>query len=103
MEIRNEMSGMEIAQIANDASDCIETQSNRSHEPKEIHMSSTTIVKDPVCGMDIDTSTAADHPTTQDRPILLWLQMQREVRYNPVQYVGQVYSGPPKTGHGCCG
>jgi len=32
-------------------------------------MSSTTVVKDPVCGMDIDTSTAADTPTTQDRPI----------------------------------
>ena len=36
------------AQFAKVVTGSIETQSNRSHKPKEIPMSSTTVVKDPV-------------------------------------------------------
>jgi YHS domain-containing protein len=49
-------------------------------------MSSTTVVKDPVCGMEIETAAAAGH----------------------TEHAGQTYylsksTAAPKTGQGCCG
>ena len=43
-------------------------------------MSSTTAVKDPVCGMDVDTATAVGHTEQRVDVLLLQPHVQREVR-----------------------
>ena len=65
-------------------------------------MSSTTVVKDPVCGMDIETSTAAAH-TEHAGQTYFFCSSRCKDKFdkNPVQYQNN-HPGKPNCGHGCC-
>jgi Cu+-exporting ATPase len=88
------------------AESCIshsEAQSAQIHKPKEIPMSSTTVVKDPVCGMDVDTSTAAGHTDHAGQTYhFCGSKCKEKFDHSPAQYMGKS-TAAPKTGHGCCG
>jgi Cu+-exporting ATPase len=65
-------------------------------------MSSTTVVKDPVCGMDVDTTTAAGHTEHEGQTYHFCGTMCKEkFDRNPAQYLAKS-AGKPKSGHGCC-
>ena len=66
-------------------------------------MSSTTIVKDPVCGMDIDTSTAAGHTDHAGQTYYFCgSKCKEKFDHKPTQYLGKS-TAAPKSSHGCCG
>jgi Cu+-exporting ATPase len=66
-------------------------------------MSSTTVVKDPVCGMDIDTSTAAGHTDHAGQTYYFCgSKCKEKFDHNSAQYGGKS-TAAPKTGNGCCG
>jgi Cu+-exporting ATPase len=66
-------------------------------------MSSTTVVKDPVCGMDVETASAAGH-TEHDGQTYYFCgsNCKEKFDHNPAQYLGKS-AAKSKCGHGCCG
>ena len=66
-------------------------------------MPSKTVVKDPVCAMDVETDTAAGRTDYSGQTYYFCSsQCKEKFDLNPQQYVGK--SGDrPKSGHGCCG
>jgi Cu+-exporting ATPase len=72
---------------------------------EEIMMKSTTTtaVKDPVCGMDIETATAASRTEYKGQTYhFCGSKCKERFDSKPEQFVGQS-AGTPKSGHGCCG
>ena len=68
----------------------------------ETTMNSTTAVKDPVCGMDINADTAAGQSEHKGTTYYFCgAKCEQKFAANPEQYVGK--SGTPKAGGGCCG
>ena len=66
-------------------------------------MSSTTVVKDPVCGMDIDISTAAGHTDHAGQTYYFCgSKCKEKFDHDPVQYLRKS-AERTKSGHGCCG
>ncbi len=66
-------------------------------------MTSATVVKDPVCGMDVETVTAAGHSEFKGETYYFCGSRCKEsFDRNPEQYLGKS-AGAPKSGHGCCG
>ncbi len=65
-------------------------------------MQSATVVKDPVCGMDIDKASAAGH-TEHDGQTYHFCNIGCKEKFDrePAQYLGKPASDP-KSGHGCC-
>ena len=59
-------------------------------------MSSITVVKDPVCGMDVDTDHAGQ------TYYFCGSKCKEKFDHNPAQYLGKP-AEKPKTGSGCCG
>jgi len=65
-------------------------------------MKSTTAVKDPVCGMDIETDSAAGRTEHKGQTYYFCGSKCKEsFDLNPEQYVGQS-AATPKNGQGCC-
>ncbi len=69
----------------------------------EIVMKSATVVKDPVCGMDVETASAAGHTDYKGETYYFCGSRCKE-RFdsNPEQYLGKS-AGSPKSAHDCCG
>jgi Cu+-exporting ATPase len=66
-------------------------------------MTSTTVVKDPVCGMDIETATAAEQTEYKGQTFYFCgSKCKEKFDLKPDQYLGQP-AGTPKAGSGCCG
>ena len=66
-------------------------------------MKSTTAVIDPVCGMDIETATAAGRTEHDGRTYYFCGSTCKEkFDLHPEQYVGKS-AGTLKSGSGCCG
>lgn len=63
-------------------------------------MSSTTVVKDPVCGMDVETANAAGHDG--ETYYFCGSACKEKFDKNPSQYLDKQV-GTAKSGHGCCG
>jgi Cu+-exporting ATPase len=66
-------------------------------------MKSTTAVKDPVCGMDVATATAAGR--TEYKGLDYYFcgsKCKEQFVLNPEKYLGKS-AAAPKSGHGCCG
>jgi len=77
--------------------------SQKSTNEREIKMTSTTVVKDPVCGMDIETATAAGQTEYKGQTYYFCGAKCKETfDLTPDQYLGQT-AGTPKSGPGCCG
>jgi YHS domain-containing protein len=69
----------------------------------EIAMTSTTVVKDPVCGMDIESATAAGHTDHDGRTYYFCgSKCKEKFDHNPVAYLGKS-AEKPKSDQGCCG
>jgi Cu+-exporting ATPase len=69
---------------------------------EEITMNSTTAVKDPVCGMDIETATSAGRTEHKGQTYYFCgSNCKEKFDLNPEQYLGKS-AGTPKSGHGCC-
>jgi Cu+-exporting ATPase len=69
----------------------------------EMTMKSATAVKDPVCGMDIETATAAGRTEYKGQTYYFCSSKCKEkFALTPEQYLGKS-SGTPKSGGGCCG
>ena len=67
----------------------------------EQSMKTTAVVKDPVCGMDIDAATAAGHSEYKGQTHYFCATACKEKFASaPEQYVG-TSAGRPKSG-GCC-
>ncbi len=65
-------------------------------------MTSTTIVKDPVCGMDVDTATAAGQSEYQGQIYYFCGSSCKEkFDLDPTQYAGKPGEAP-KSDEGCC-
>ena len=65
-------------------------------------MSSTTVVKDPVCGMEIDVATAAGHTEHAGQTYSFCSPgCKDKFDKNPSQYLGRS-AEKSKSGHGCC-
>ena len=65
-------------------------------------MKSTTAVKDPVCGMDVDTATAAGRTEHNGQTYYFCgSKCKEKFGLNPEQYVGKSV-GTLKSGQGCC-
>ena len=72
------------------------------HNEGERVMKSTTAVKDPVCGMDIEIATAAGRTEHKGQTYYFCASKCKEqFDRNPEQYMGQS-AGTPKSGSGCC-
>ena len=66
-------------------------------------MKNTTAVKDRVCGMDIETATAAGRTELKGQTYYFCnSDCKEKFDSNPEQYLGKS-SVTPKSGHGCCG
>lgn len=66
-------------------------------------MNSTTAVKDPVCGMDIETASAAGQTEYKGQTYYFCnLQCKEKFDRKPEQYLSKP-AGTPKAGPGCCG
>ena len=66
-------------------------------------MSSITAVKDPVCGMEIETAKAAGHTEHAGQTYYFCdSKCKEKFDHNPPQYLGKS-AEKPKSGHGCCG
>jgi YHS domain-containing protein len=79
--------------------------SNPRRPKEEIMMKSTTIaaVKDPMCGMDVEASTASGRTEYKGQTYYFCgSKCKAKFDSNPEQYVSQP-AGMPKSGHGCCG
>lgn len=65
-------------------------------------MKSTTAMKDPVCGMDVDTATAAGRTVHNGQTYYFCgSKCKEKFDLNPEQYVGKSV-GTLKSGQGCC-
>ena len=65
-------------------------------------MNTTTAVKDPVCGMDVEAATAAGR--TQHKGQTYYFcssNCKAKFDINPEQYLGKS-AGTAKSDHGCC-
>ena len=68
----------------------------------EMIMKSTTAMKDPVCGMDVDTATAAGRTEHNGQTYYFCgSKCKEKFDLNPEQYVGKS-AGTLKSGQGCC-
>ena len=68
----------------------------------EMTMKNTTAVKDPVCGMDIETATASGRTEYNGQTYYFCgSKCKEKFDLNPEQYLGK--AATPKSGHGCCG
>ena len=66
-------------------------------------MTSTTAVKDPVCGMDIETATAAGKTEFKGETYYFCgSKCKEKFDLKPEQYTGKA-AGAPKSGDSCCG
>ena len=64
-------------------------------------MNTTTAVKDPVCGMDVDTAAAAGRTDYKGQTYYFCgANCKEKFDLNPGQYLGKS-AGTPKSGHGC--
>ena len=65
-------------------------------------MRNTTTVKDPVCGMDIETAAVAE-PTEHTGQTYYFCGSKCKDKFDrdPEQYIGKS-AGTPKSGPGCC-
>jgi YHS domain-containing protein len=69
----------------------------------EITMKNATAVRDHVCGMDIETSTAAGRTEYKGQTYYFCGSSCKEkFDLNPEQYLGKS-AATQKCGHGCCG
>jgi YHS domain-containing protein len=69
----------------------------------ETTMKSATAVKDHVCGMDIETATAAGRTEYKGQTYYFCgSNCKEKFDLNPDQYLGES-AGTPKSGHCCCG
>jgi len=69
----------------------------------EMTMKSATAVKDPVCGMDIETATATGRTEYNGQTYYFCgSKCKEKFALTPEQYLGKS-SGTPKSGGGCCG
>ena len=65
-------------------------------------MKNITAVKDPVCGMDVDTATAAGRSENQGQTYYFCSSKCKEkFDLKPEQYAGKS-AGKPKSDHSCC-
>jgi Cu+-exporting ATPase len=65
-------------------------------------MTSTTAVKDPVCGMDVDPATAAGRTDYKGHEYhFCGSKCKTKFDLNPDQYAGTA-PRTPKSRHGCC-
>jgi P-type Cu+ transporter len=65
-------------------------------------MSSTTVEKDPVYGIEIDTSTAAGHTNHAEKTYYFCgSKCKEKFNHSPAQYLGKS-AAAPKGSHGCC-
>ena len=65
-------------------------------------MKSTTAMKDPVCGMDVDTATAAGRTEHNGQTYYFCgSKCKEKFDLNPEQYVDKSV-GTLKSGQGCC-
>jgi Cu+-exporting ATPase len=65
-------------------------------------MNSTIAVKDPVCGMEIETAKAAGHTEYKGQTYYFCgSNCKEKFDLSPEQYLGKS-AGPPKSGPGCC-
>ncbi|MGB8988516.1 MAG: YHS domain-containing protein [Candidatus Sulfotelmatobacter sp.] len=65
-------------------------------------MNSTTPVKDPVCGMDVETSAAAGRTEHQGQTYYFCgSKCKGKFDLNQEQYLGKS-AGTPKSDQGCC-
>lgn len=68
----------------------------------EMIMKNTTVVKDPVCGMDVETVSAAGHTDHKGQTYYFCgSKCKEKFDLNPQQYLGKP-AGAPTAGHGCC-
>lgn len=66
-------------------------------------MKSTTAMKDPVCGMDVEAATAAARSDYNEQTYHFCCSKCKEkFDLNPDQYLG-TSAGTAKSGHCCCG
>jgi YHS domain-containing protein len=69
----------------------------------ETIMKDPTVVKDPVCGMDVKTAAAAGRTEHKGQTYYFCgSKCKEKFDASPEQYLGKS-AGAPKTGHGCCG
>jgi Cu+-exporting ATPase len=65
-------------------------------------MKNTTAVKDLVCGMDVESATAAGRTDYKGQTYYFCgSKCKEKFDSNPAQYLGKV-AATPKSGHGCC-
>jgi Cu+-exporting ATPase len=66
-------------------------------------MSSTTVVKDPVCRMEIEAADASGQTTTYAGQTYYFCGPKCKEKFDlsPAQYLGKS-AAEPKSGHGCC-
>ena len=65
-------------------------------------MKSTTAVKDPVCGMEIETAAAAGRTEYKGQTYYFCgSKCKEKFALSPEQYLGMP-AGTPKSGPGCC-
>jgi len=66
-------------------------------------MKNATIVKDLVCGMDVDLATAAGRTEYKGQTYYFCgSRCKEKFELTPEEFLGKS-AGTPKTGHGCCG
>jgi YHS domain-containing protein len=85
----------------------VEYSQEHSSKQEGIAMKNTvavkTAVKDPVCGMELETADAAGHTEHKGKTHYFCAPGCKEkFDANPEQYVGKS-STAAKSGHGCCG
>jgi Cu+-exporting ATPase len=69
-----------------------------------ITMKSATAVKDHVCGMDVETTTAAGKSEYKGQTYYFCGSGCKEkFDLKPEQYLSKSGAATPKSGHGCCG
>jgi Cu+-exporting ATPase len=69
----------------------------------DIVMKSPTVVKDLVCGMDVESTAAAGRTEYRGQTYYFCgSKCKEKFDRNPEQYLGKP-AGTPKSGHGCCG
>jgi YHS domain-containing protein len=68
----------------------------------DMTMKNATAVKDLVCGMDVDTATAAGCSEYKGQTYFFCgARCKEKFDLNPAQYVGKA-AGTPKSGPSCC-
>ena len=66
-------------------------------------MKNATIVKDLVCGMDVNPATAAGRTEYKGQTYYFCgSRCKEKFGLTPEEFLGKS-AGTPKTGHGCCG